>query len=72
MNASEAKVLEVPAAVSLKQILIATDFSPASAATQLPASSNPAAPNQPLGQRPLLRSWSAPRMALPHEVVDWE
>jgi nucleotide-binding universal stress UspA family protein len=30
MTASEAKVLEVPAAVSLKRILIATDFSPAS------------------------------------------
>ena len=30
MNASEAKVLEVPAAGSLKQILLATDFSPAS------------------------------------------
>ena len=28
MNATEAKVLEVPAAVSLKRILIATDFSP--------------------------------------------
>jgi nucleotide-binding universal stress UspA family protein len=30
MTASEAKVLEVPPAVSLKRILIATDFSPAS------------------------------------------
>lgn len=30
MSASEAKVLEVPAAVALKRILIATDFSPAS------------------------------------------